>query len=272
MGARTTAGSGSPPVVFVHGLWLHAESWHNWQEYFRQHGYETHAVSWPGDGESAEATRRNPQAVAGFGVGEITNHIAEQLKRFPVKPVLIGHSFGGLLVQKLLGRDLRPAAIAIDPPPVRRVWGLPFSALRASFPVLGNPLNFSRAVSLTESQFRYGFANAVPEREAKELYARYAMPAPRRPLFQAATATFNPSSATTVNAANATRGPLLLVSGENDHIGPRVLVRSALRVYRKSAAVTDFKQFAGRGHSLALDHGWKELAEYSAERLGATRH
>jgi len=251
------------PIVFVHGLWLHAESWNNWVQFFRDHGYEATAVSWPGDSETTEATRKNAGAVAGYGVTEIADHIAQQLKAFEKKPILIGHSFGGLLVQNLLGRDLASAAIAIDPAPIKGVMELPLSALKSSFPVLGNPLNFKRAVSLTEHQFRFGFTNAVSESEAKELYQKYAMPAPGRPLFQAATATLNPNSATRVNVANGTRGPLLLVSGEKDNTVPPVLVKSTLKAYRKSPAVTEIKEFPNRGHSLTIDSGWRELAEYS---------
>ncbi len=243
------------PVVFVHGLWLHAESWNNWVQLFRDNGYHAVAANWPGDSETTEATRRNAGAVAGYGVTEIADHIAGQLKAFDKKPILIGHSFGGLLVQNLLGRDLAAAGIAIDPAPIKGVPELPFSALKSSFPVLGNP--------------RFGFTNAVPEQEAKELYAKYAMPAPGRPLFQAATATFNPNSATKVNVTNATRGPLLLVSGEKDNTVPPVLVKSALKAYRNSPAVTEFKEFPGRGHSLTIDSGWRELAEYSLAWLKA---
>ncbi len=255
------------PVVFIHGLWLHAESWNPWIEFFRANGYEAVAASWPGDSESTETTRRNPEAVAGYGVTEIADHIAGQIKAFDRKPILIGHSFGGLLVQNLLGRDLGSAAVAIDPAPIKGVPELPLSALKSAFPVLRNPSNINRAVSLTEAQFRFGFTNAVSEQEAHELYARYAMPAPGRPLFQAATATFNPNSATKVNTANQTRGPLLLISGAADTTVPPVLVKSTLRVYGKSKAVTEFKEFAGRGHSLIIDSGWKELAEYSLNWL-----
>jgi len=259
------------PIVFVHGLWLHAESWNNWLEFFRGKGYEAVAASWPGDAQTTEATRRNADAVAGYGVAEIADHIAGQLKALKRKPILIGHSFGGLLVQNLLGRDLAAAAIAIDPAPIKGVLELPISALKSAFPALANPFNFRRAVSLTEPQFRFGFTNAVPEDEARDLYARYAMPAPARPLFQAATANFNPHAATKVNVANATRGPLLLVSGAEDHTVPPVLVKSTLKAYRKSPAVTEFKEFAGRGHSLTIDSGWRELAEYSLAWLQSKR-
>ena len=249
-------------VIFIHGLWLHAESWKNWIEFFRAQGYEALAASWPGDAESTEATRRNAQAVAGYGVNEIADHIAKQMQKFEQKPILIGHSFGGLLVQNLLGRNLASAGIAIDPAPIKGVPELPLSVLRSGFPVLGNPFNYGRAIALTEPQFRYGFTNAVSEKEARELYSTYAIPGPGRPIFQAATATFNPNSATKVNVANPARGPLLLVAGADDHTVPPVLVKSALKTYRNSKAVTEYKEFAKRGHSLTIDSGWKEIAEY----------
>jgi len=250
------------PIVFVHGLWLHAESWNNWIEFFRANGYQATAASWPGDSETTEATRKNASALAGYGVSEIADHIGKQLQTFDKEPILIGHSFGGLLVQNLLGRDLASAAVAIDPAPIRGVPELPLSALKSTFPVLANPGNLKRAVSLTEEQFRYGFTNAVSEQEAHELYTKYAIPAPGRPLFQAATATFNPNSATKININNATRGPLLLISGLADNTVPPVLVKSALRAHRKSPALTEYKEFPNRGHSLTIDSGWKEIAEY----------
>nr|WP_295770613.1 alpha/beta hydrolase [Rhodoferax sp.] len=258
----TQTSAAKRPIVFVHGLWLHAESWNPWLDFFRTNGYQPIAASWPGDAATTEATRRNPGAVAGYGVHEIAEHIAGQLKYFECKPILIGHSFGGLLVQNLLGRDLAAAAIAIDPAPIKGVSELPVSALKSALPVLGNPFNFKRAVSLTEAQFRYGFANAVSETEARTLYQKYAMPAPARPLFQAATAMFNPNAATTVNVANASRGPLLFIAGGADNTVPPVLVKSAERRYGNSPAVTELREFAGRGHSLVIDSGWKELAEY----------
>jgi pimeloyl-ACP methyl ester carboxylesterase len=255
------------PIVFIHGLWLHAESWDPWIVFFSERGYEASAANWPGDAATTEATRRNPDAVAGFGVGEIADYIAGQIKRLARKPILIGHSFGGLLAQHLLGHDLAVAAIAIDPAPIKGVYELPLSALKATLPVLINPFNFKRAVSLTQSQFRFAFANAVSDEEAQRLYARYAMPAPARPLFQAATAMLNPNAATKVNAANTTRGPLLLMAGSLDNTVPPVLVHSAKRLYASSSAVTELKEFAGRGHSLVIDSGWREIAEYCGEWL-----
>lgn len=259
------------PVVFVHGLWLHAESWSRWVELFRSRGYEALAASWPGDSATTAATRRNPDALAGRGVTEIADHIAAQISRLGRKPVLVGHSFGGLLVQNLLGRNFAAGAIAIDPAPIKGVWQLPVSALRSAFPVLGNPFNYTKSVSLTEQQFRFGFTNAVTETEAGELYAKYAMPAPGRPLFQAATANLNPNAATRVNVANEDRGPLLLIAGSADNTVPPVLVKSTLNAYRKSRAVTELKEFANRGHSLTIDSGWRELADYCLSWLESRR-
>jgi pimeloyl-ACP methyl ester carboxylesterase len=258
-----------PPIVFIHGLWLHGESWHKWLDFFHQNGYNAIAASWPGDGATTEATRQNPNAVAGYGVTEIANHVAKQLQQFQQQPILIGHSFGGVIAQNLLGRNLAAAAIAIDPAPIKGVPELPFSALKSAFPVLGNPCNFKRAVSLTEPQFRFSFTNAVSRQEARELYELYAMPAPGRPLFQAATATFNPNSAVKIAVANATRGPLLLIAGAKDNTVPPLLVKSALKLYRRSPAVTDFKEFLGRGHSLTIDSGWREIAESCLEWLNS---
>ena len=248
-------------VVFIHGLWIHASSWQPWMDFFNKQGYETLNPPWPGDSPTVEECRANPLAIANRGVGEIADSYAKVIASISEPPILIGHSFGGLIAQVILGRGIAAAGIAIDPAPMKGVWQLPFSALRASFPVLGNPFNFKKAISLTFNQFRYGFANAVPETEARELYNNWTIPAPGRPLFQAASATFA-GSETKVNTANSSRGPLLITGGEKDHIAPPILGKASLRKYN-SSVITEFKLFEGRGHSLIVDHGWKEVADYS---------
>jgi non-heme chloroperoxidase len=252
-------------IVFIHGLWIHTSSWQPWMNFFQQQGYETYNPSWPGDSATVAECRANPQAIANRGVTEVADSYAAVIASLPQPPIVIGHSFGGLIAQIILGRGIAAAGIAIDPAPIKGVWQLPFSALKASFPVLGNPFNLKKAVSLTFNQFRYGFANAVPKEEARDLYERWTIPAPARPLFQAATASFAGSS-TKVNTGNTTRGPLLITGGEKDHIAPPVLGKASLKKYNSSVS-TEFKLFEDRGHSLVCDHGWREVAEYSASWL-----
>ncbi|MEP7322235.1 MAG: alpha/beta hydrolase [Saprospiraceae bacterium] len=252
-------------IVFIHGLWIHADSWLPWMDFFNQQGYETLNPGWPGDSSSVAACRSNPQSIANRGVTEIADHYAKIISSLASAPIVIGHSFGGLIAQVILGRGLASAGIAIDPAPIKGVWQLPFSALKASFPVLGNPFNFKKAVSLTFNQFKYGFANAIPEKEAMEIYENWTIPAPARPLFQVATATFS-GIETKVNTNNTSRGPLLITGGEKDNIAPPILGKASLKKYNP-AAISEFKLFADKGHSLIVDHGWKEVAEYSLSWL-----
>jgi non-heme chloroperoxidase len=248
-------------ILFIHGLWIHASSWQPWMDLFQEHGYETLNPPWPGDSSTVEESRANPQTIANRGVTEVANSYAKVIASLPEPPIVIGHSFGGLIAQVILGRGIAAAGIAIDPAPMKGVWQLPFSALKASLPVLGNPFNLKKAVSLSFNQFRYGFANAVPIEEAKELYNKWMIPAPCRPLFQAAFATIA-GSETKVDITNKSRGPLLITGGEKDHIAPPILGTASQKKYNTSV-ITDFKLFEGRGHSLIVDHGWKEVAEYS---------
>jgi non-heme chloroperoxidase len=259
--------AGTQPVVFVHGLWLLAGSWRPWRDLFEERGFATVAVDWPADPASVEDARAHPEVFARKSVGMVADHIAEVVAGLIRPPVLIGHSFGGLLVQILAGRGIAAATVAIDPAPGRGVLPLPITALRASFPVLGNPLNRGRAVTLTFDQFRYGFANAVPEDEAKALYETHHVAAPGWPLFQAATANLNPASQTRTDNKAANRGPMLVVSGEKDHIVPWAISNAAYKRQRKNAATTEIKEIPGRGHSLVFDAGWPEVAETALDFL-----
>lgn len=253
-------------VVFIHGLWIHSTSWQPWMDFFQQNGYETLNPPWPGDSATVAECRANPQSIANRGVTEVADSYAKVIATLKEPPIVIGHSFGGLLAQVILGRGIAAAGIAIDPAPMKGVWQLPFSALRASFPVLGNPFNFKKAKSLTFGQFQYGFANALPEAEARDLYDKWTIPAPCRPLFQAATASFA-GVETKVNTKNTTRGPLLITGGSQDHIAPPILGKASAGKYNKQV-VTDYHLFEGKGHSLTMDHGWKDVAQYSLEWLG----
>jgi pimeloyl-ACP methyl ester carboxylesterase len=249
------------PVLFIHGLWLHATSWEPWTHLFRDAGYEPHAPGWPGDGDTVEASRANPEAIAGHGIDDVTEHFARIIDGLPSPPVLIGHSFGGMIAQKLLGQDRAVAAIAIDAAQIKGVLPVPLSALKATLPVFKNPANKNRAVSLTAEQFRFAFANAVSEKESQELYEHWTIPAPGRPLFEAASANFNPHSPAQVATGNQNRGPLLLITGGKDHTVPESVTRSTLKQYRHSEAVTDIVKFDDRSHSLTIDSGWREVAD-----------
>lgn len=257
------------PLVFIHGLWLHASSWQPWLDRFRAAGYEPVAPGWPKEATTVGEARANPDAVADVGIDEAAAHFAEVAERLGQDTILIGHSFGGLIAEKLLGEGVGAGAVAIDPAQIKGVLPLPLAQLRAGFPALGNPANLHRAVSLTAPQFRYGFGNAITEEESDALFESWTIPSPARPLFQAAAANFVMHSPAAVDTKREPRGPLLLISGTADHTVPDVVTRSTLKQYRDSMAVTELKQFEGRGHSLTIDHGWSDVADSVVEWLAA---
>ena len=257
------------PVVFIHGLWLHATSWGPWLDLYREAGYEPIAPGWLGEPSTVAEAREHPELVADKSIDDEVAHFTEIIGTLGAKPIVVGHSFGGLLAEKLLGQDVAAAAVAIDPAQIKGVLPLPLAQLRAALPALGNPTNLHKSVSLTAKQFRFGFGNELPEEESDALFEQWNIPSPARPLFQAAVANFSLHSEAKVNTGNETRGPLLLISGKQDHTVPDVSTRSTLKQYRDSTAVTELKQFEGRGHSLTIDHGWREVADATLEWLKA---
>jgi non-heme chloroperoxidase len=258
--ARANA-AGHTPVVFVHGLWLLPSSWDRWAQVFEDNGYTTLTPGWPDDPETVEEAKAHPEVFAGKSVGQVADHFETIVRGLTRKPAIIGHSFGGLLTQILAGRGLAAASVAIDPAPFRGVLPLPISALKSSAPVLGNPANRNRAVPLTYEQFRYAFANAVSENEAKQLYETYAVPASGRPIFQAAAANLNPWTEAKVDTGNPERGPLLIISGEKDHTVPWAIANASYKQQQDNQGVTEIVQIPGRGHALTIDSGWREVAD-----------
>ncbi len=255
--------TGLQPVMFVHGLWLLPSSWDRWATVFEEAGYTTLAPSWPDDPYSVDEANANPEVFANKTVGQVADHFEGIIGRLTMKPAIIGHSFGGLLVQILAGRGLSAATVAIDPAPFRGVLPLPLSALKSAWPVLGNPANRHRAIPLTFEQFRFGFANAVSEEEAQQLYKTFAVPASGAPLFQAATANINPWTEAKVDVENPERGPLLITSGEKDNTAPRAIAHASFKRQQINGGVTEFIEIPNRGHALTVDSGWREVANIS---------
>ena len=253
--------TGKTPVVFIHGLWLLPSSWDRWAAVFEEAGYTALTPGWPDDPETVEEAKAHPEVFAHKTIGQVADHYEEVIGRLEKKLAVIGHSFGGLLTQIVAGRGLSAASVSIDPAPFRGVLPLPISALKSSSPVLGNPANYNRAVPLTYEQFRYGFANAVSEDEAKELYESFAVPAPGAPIFQAATANLNPWTEAKVDTKNPDRGPLLLISGEKDHTVPWAIVNASFKKQKRNEGVTEIAEMPNRGHALTIDSGWREVAD-----------
>jgi len=248
------------PVVFVHGLWLLPSSWERWARLFEEAGYVAVSPGWPDDPETVEQAKEQPEVFARKSVGEVADHFESVISGLERKPAVIGHSFGGLLTEILAGRGLAAVSVAISPAPFRGVLPLPISALRVASTALKNPANYNRAVPLTYDQFRYGFANAVPEDEAKELYEAYSVPGPGKPLFQAAAANLNPWTEAKVDARNSERGPLLIVSSDQDHTVPPAIAKASFKKEKKNPGVTEYVELEGRGHALTIDGGWREVA------------
>ena len=258
---RRANGTGRIPVVFVHGLWLLPSSWDRWREVFEDAGYTTLAPGWPDDPNSVDEANRNPEVMAHKTIGQIADHFNDVIDSLAKKPVVIGHSFGGLLTQILAGRGLSRVSVAIDPAPFRGVLPLPFSSLKSAAPVIGNPANHGRAIPLTYEQFRFGFANAVSEDEARQLHTTHAVPGSGVPLFQAATANLNPWTEAKVDTKNPKRGAMLIIDGEKDNTVPWAIAKASYKRQKRNKGITEIVKIPDRGHSLTIDHGWREVAD-----------
>jgi len=252
--------SGLTPVVFVHGLGLLPSSWDRWRELFQESGFATIAPGWPGDPETVEQARKNPKGFAGTSIDDVSDRYHKVVDLLTLKPAIVGHSFGGLIAQRLAGDGVSRATVAIDPAPFRGVLPLPRSSLKSASAVLSNPANYTRAVTLTFDQFLFGWANAIPREEAKRLYDTYHVAAPGRPLFSAATANINPFTQARVDTKNPARGPLLIVSGTTDNTVPSAITSAMFGVQRKNRGTTELAEIENRGHSLVIDDGWKDVA------------
>jgi non-heme chloroperoxidase len=257
--------TGVRPVVFVHGLWLLSSSWDPWRALFEDNGYATLAPGWPDDPETVEEAKADPSVFAHKMVQQVTDHYLEAIAKLTSAPIVIGHSFGGLIAQKIAGEGVAASTVSIDNAPFQGVLQLPLSSLKSSAPVLTNPTNIGKAVSLTLEQFKYGWANNLDDAEAEHLWSTYHVPAPGAPLFQAATANFNPFSETKVNTHNPERGPLLIIAGGADNTVPLAITEATYKLQSKNPGETRITVIPGRGHSLIIDNGWREVADTALE-------
>lgn len=257
--------SGKTPVIFIHGLWLLPSSWNNWVELFEEAGYTGITPDWPDDPETVKVARAEPEILAKKTLKQIADHTAEVIGGLQQKPAVMGHSTGGLLTYMIADRGLSAVSVAIDPGPFRGVLPLPISALRSAAPVLRNPFNRGKAITLTLDQFKYGWANALSEDEAKQLYETYHVAAPGVALMQMANANLNPWTEAKVDTKNPQRGPLLIIDGEKDHTVPWAIANGAYKKQKRNPGVTEIKRIPNRGHSLTIDSGWREVAETALE-------
>jgi pimeloyl-ACP methyl ester carboxylesterase len=253
--------SGNTPVVFIHGLWLLPSSWNNWVDFFEPEGYAGITPDWPDDPETVEEARANPDVLANKTLKQVADHTAEVIGELQQKPAVMGHSTGGLLTYMIADRGLSAVSVAIDPGPFRGVLSLPIASLRSAAPVLKNPLNRGKAIALTLDQFKYGWANALSDEEAKQLYDTYHVAAPGVALMQMANANLNPWTEAKVHPKNPLRGPLLIIDGEKDHTVPWGIANGAYKRQRHNESVTEIVRIPNRGHSLTIDAGWREVAQ-----------
>jgi pimeloyl-ACP methyl ester carboxylesterase len=257
------------PIVFIHGLWLSSASWENFERYFADRGHQVTAPEWPRKEGDVQALRASAEKLKGLGITEIVDHYDAIVRAMPEQPILVGHSFGGLFTIMLLDRGLGAAGVALDPAPPKGILNLPLRQLRASAPALGKPWKRRGVVELTPAQFTYGFVNTFPPEDAREAYERYAVPDTGRPLFEAATANFNPRAANKVDFRNAARAPLLITAAEEDNTVPASVSRAIYKKLRGSPARTDLVELAGKPHLLTAGPGWEDVAQRVAEWLDA---
>jgi non-heme chloroperoxidase len=253
--------SGRTPVMFVHGLWLLPNSWDSWAVFFEEAGYAAVAPGWPGDPESVEEAKADPNLFAHQILRGTADHYAAVAGKLTKKPAVIGHSFGGMLAQNVAGRGLAAATVSISPAPYRGILPLPFSSLKVAFVALKNPANRKRGVPLTREEFRYGFGNAISEDESSRLYDAYSVPGPGQALFQAATSNINPGTEAKVDTKNPDRGPMLIIGADQDHTVPWVISNASYKQQSKNPGITEITKFTGSGHSYVIDAGWREVAD-----------
>jgi pimeloyl-ACP methyl ester carboxylesterase len=248
------------PLMLIHGAWLTSESWENFATYFSARGFAVSAPEWPRKEGGVEEQREAAENLKGLGLDEIVDHYEEEIRALDEQPVLIGHSYGGLIVELLLDRGLGRAGVAMSPAPPKGILVLPFSTLKAAAPALAHPSRWHGIVPLTLEEFTYGFVNTFSPEDAAAAYEKYAVPETGQIFYEAGFANFRMDPPTEVDFKRADRAPLLIVGAEKDHTVPASLSHKQYSKYERSEAQTDYLEFAGRPHLMMAAEGWEEIA------------
>src|SRR3954451_23608014 len=248
------------PLMLIHGAWLSARSWEQFAEYFGARGFAVSAPEWPRKHGDVEQLRDDADELAGLGLDEIVDHYATLIGELDEPPVLVGHSFGGLIVEILLDRGPGRAGVGLSPAPPKGILVLPFSALKAASPALAHPSKRRGVVTLTLEEFTYAFVNTLSPEQAARAYERYAVPETGRSLYEAGLANFSLHPPTEVRFKNGERAPLLIVGATEDHTVPASVSRAQHKKYEKSSAQTDYLEFEGRPHLFVAGEGAREVA------------
>ena len=248
------------PLMFIHGAWLSSGSWESFSDYFGHRGFDVSAPEWPRKHGDVEELREATDEIEGLGLSEIVDHYEELITALDEPPVLIGHSFGGLIVELLLDRGLGRAGVAMSPAPPKGILVLPFSSLKAAAPALAHPSKWHGVVPLTLEEFTFGFVNTFSPDDAKAAYEKYAVPETGQIFFEAGFANFHLHPPTEVHFKSDDRAPLLIVGAEKDNTVPASLAKKQFEKYGKSAAQTDYIEFPARPHLMMIGEGWEEIA------------
>ncbi len=253
-------------IVLIHGLWLTPRSWEGWIDRYQKAGYKVLAPSWPGLEGEVEAIRKDPSPLKRLKLKTVVDHYDRIIRNLNTQPILMGHSFGGLITQLLIDRGLGAAGVLINSAQPAGVPVLPFATIRSTFPILGNPFSYNSTTALSPAQFNFAFTNELNAAESQKVYVRYQIPAANSILWDAALALLNPNAASKVNYRNAKRAPLLFIAGGNDHLAPRAINKANLRKYvQGSGAVTDYREFPNRTHNTVGQKGWEEVADFAVQ-------
>jgi len=261
------------PIVLVHGLWMTPKSWDTWAEHFRSKGHEVIALAWPGIGtRTPEDLRRDPSAFNGIGIRQIVDRLEAEIRELPVKPIIMGHSFGGLFTQMLADRGLGVAYVGVEPGQPAGISTLPFSTVRTAFPILRNPFRKNKASQLSKTHFHFTFGNDLSRAESDKEYELNAIPSFNRVFFEGVAGALNEKGgASHVEYGRPERAPLLVIAGEIDHVVPPAIAKAIVKKYRAgaaktgSSAVVEYKEFPGRTHRIVSQKGWEEVADYALD-------